>query len=219
MHRIPEPELMQDPAQAAAYAAADFSESAAIFVQAFRKHFPTVPAGAALLDLGCGPANLPLRLAEFLPELSVHALDGAQPMLDIALRRWSAAGRREQLRPLCDHLPSARLPAAFFDVLVSRSLLHHLADPGVLWSTLRQTGKPGAAVLVMDLVRPDSEDQARRLTAAHVAGEHPLLQDDFYHSLLAAYEVEEVRAQIAASDLDLQVTQVSDRHWLAAGRL
>ena len=63
MERIPEPELMDEAEQARAYAEADFSGPHDMFVQLFREAFPdTAPAGA-VLDLGCGPADVTRRFA------------------------------------------------------------------------------------------------------------------------------------------------------------
>ena len=45
MDRIFEPELMEDPAQVRAYAAADFSQENQGFVDRFREYFPIFPRG------------------------------------------------------------------------------------------------------------------------------------------------------------------------------
>jgi hypothetical protein len=63
MERIVEPELMDDEAQARAYAEADFEEPNARFVALYREFVGALPAGAAVLDLGCGPGDITLRLA------------------------------------------------------------------------------------------------------------------------------------------------------------
>lgn len=78
---------------------------------------------------------------------------------------------------------------------------------------------PGALVLVMDLYRPDSERAAAAIVKKYSATEPPVLQDDFYCSLLAAYRVDEVTAQLHAHDLDFQCRKVSDRHLAAWGRI
>ena len=48
MQRVPEPELMDDPAQALAYAGADFSEPHQAFVAHFRERFPDFHSGSVL---------------------------------------------------------------------------------------------------------------------------------------------------------------------------
>jgi SAM-dependent methyltransferase len=149
MQRIPEPELMDDPAQALAYARADFTEPHNHFVDLLREHC-RVPDG--------------------------------------------------------------------YNLVFSNSLLHHLADPAVLWDTLRQAARPGAPLFVMDLRRPDSAEDALRLVE-HYAGDEPdVLRHDFHQSLLAAYTPDEVAVHLAAADLQsLQVEVVGDRHLIVHG--
>ena len=84
MQRIPEPEeLMDEPDQAMAYARADFSEANTLFVELL--HDVTGDSlDGRLLDLGCGPADIPLQLARCYPGVHIDAVDGAQAMLDLA---------------------------------------------------------------------------------------------------------------------------------------
>ena len=44
--------------------------------------------------------------------------------------------------------------------MLSKDLLHHLPDPMVLWEEIKRLGRPGAAVYVMDLVRPATTEAA-----------------------------------------------------------
>jgi ubiquinone/menaquinone biosynthesis C-methylase UbiE len=221
MQRLPEPELMDDDAQALAYAAADFSEPNAAFVAHFGETFPQFGAGT-IVDLGCGPGDIALRLAARLPAAQVIGVDGAAAMLALARRACGLAPADVRARvrfaeAMLQDLP-AGLPAA--DAVVSNSLLHHLADGDLLWRTARSLAHPGAALLVMDLARPDSVAEARAIVERYAANAAPVLRDDFYRSLLAAFTPAEVESQLAAHGLDgVRVRCVSDRHWLAAGRL
>ena len=52
-----------------------------LFVQLFRKYFPDLMPNDAILDLGCGPAAIPLRLARLFRTCQVHCVDGAACML------------------------------------------------------------------------------------------------------------------------------------------
>ena len=52
MQRIPEPELMEDPVQCAAYANAGFDEPHNMFIEMFREVAPAGDASGAVLDLG-----------------------------------------------------------------------------------------------------------------------------------------------------------------------
>jgi trans-aconitate methyltransferase len=100
-----------------------------------------------------------------------------------------------------------------FQVLVSNSLLHHLHDPAVLWTSLRQLAAPGALVVVRDLRRPADAPALRTLVRRHGAGAPAVLRRDFAHSLRAAFRPEEVRQQLAAAGLEqLQVRPWQDRY-------
>jgi len=117
-------------------------------------------------------------------------------------------------------LPEASGPGVPYDTIISNSLLHHLADPGVLWTTILRDGAPGARVFVMDLCRPDSPEQVAALVAEHAQGEPEVLRRDFEHSLYAAYTPEEVRAQLQQAGVgSFHVEQVSDRHLVVWGHL
>lgn len=219
MDRTPEPELMDDPAQAAAYAAADFEAPDRRFIETFIALYGTDFQGE-IADLGCGPGNIALPLAGALPAVRVLGVDGAAAMLHHARLRSAAAGEPgTRVDWLCTQLP-ADLPVGRFAAVVSNSLLHHLHDPAVLWATLQQIAAPGAAVLVADLRRPPSPEAAAALQAQYTAGEPAVLQADFLASLHAAFEVEEVQAQLAAAGLTgLTVEAVGDRHLRIWGRL
>lgn len=218
MERIPEPELMTGPAQAQAYAEADFSAPHNAFVAHFAAHFPDFKAGR-VLDLGCGAADVTLRFARAYPDTQMVGIDGAEAMLAQGRAAVTRAACTDRVTLRCAHLPDSSIAHQAFDAIISNSLLHHLSVPDALWQTIRHTAKPGAAACVMDLLRPRSREEATRLLALHAADAPEILRRDFFNSLLAAYEIEEVRAQLRAAALaQFQVEAVSDRHMLIFGR-
>jgi len=222
MQRRPEPELMDDPAQAQAYADADFAEPNTLFIDSFAASFPG-DRPRRVLDLGCGPADIPVRWARRYPESRITAVDGSGAMVELARRRVAAAGLSRRVEVVQWTLNRARKPPlnpSSFDAVISNSLLHQMTDPGLLWSTAAYLGRPGAAVFVMDLLRPESEDRARDIVATHAGDSPDILRRDFYASLCAAYVPGEVEEQILAAGLSgLSVRVVSNRHWIASGRL
>jgi trans-aconitate methyltransferase len=203
--------------QAAAYAAANFVAPNELFVDLYCEYFRDFSTGC-ILDLGCGPADIPVRLAQRLPGVELIAVDGAAEMIRLARVVVAQAGLESRIR-----LQQARVDGALAlraDALVSNSLLHHLADPNDLWQCVRACGNPGAPVLVMDLVRPPSAAAAQALVDTYAAGEPEVLQRDFYSSLRAAYRPRELKEQLLQAGLaGLVVETVSDRHMVAWGRL
>ena len=222
MLRIPEPEVMNDPLQVDAYAAADFSstdqtvvERVVMLLQASAASFPDQ---ARLLDLGCGPGNITALLAQRWPHCSVLGLDAADRMIAVADERRRAAGvSSERLSYGKAPLPlrQAGQPA---DLIVSNSLLHHLHDPQQLWASLFPLASARCLVLHRDLRRPDSEASIDRLCQCHVADAPSVLQRDYRASLHAAFTVEEVKAQLLLAGLGhLQVDAVEDRYLEVSG--
>lgn len=212
---------MDEAEQALAYAEADFSEPNDLFLRLLRELRPGDLAGARALDLGCGPADIVLRFLKAYPAAECDALDGSAAMLHHAreaLAAWPGAARRCRL--IQDCLPSASLPTAAYDLVLSNSLLHHLHDPQVLWRTVREAARPGALALIMDLMRPPSAMWAESLVATYAADAPEVLRRDFRNSLFAAFEPKEVAAQLREAGLGtLEVGVVSDRHLAVFGRL
>jgi SAM-dependent methyltransferase len=210
---------MDEPEQARAYAEADFSAANSLFVTLFHRLHPEGFRGRAL-DLGCGPGDIPARLARDCPDATLDAVDGAEAMLAIARAATAEdPALASRIRWLRMRIPAAGLAAGGYDAVVSNSLLHHMADPLDLWRTVRDSARPGAAVLVMDLSRPGDEAELERLLTTYAAGAPELLARDFRASLRAAYRVDEVREQLAAARLTgLEVAMVSDRHLAVSGR-
>lgn len=220
MQRTPEPELMDDDAQARAYAEADFEDAHARFIALFHERFPGVDVTGTVLDLGCGPADITVRFARAYPHCVLHGVDGAAVMLRYGERRVAQEGLQSRITLLHGYLPEAQLPHAQYDALISNSLLHHLNDPPVLWQTLRRYACADAPVFVMDLLRPASRAAAEELVERYAAHEPAILRHDFLHSLLAAYRLDEVEAQLRAAALGyLTVEAVSDRHLAVHGHM
>ena len=220
MKRTPEPDLMNDAGQARAYAEADFEQPHAQFVELFRQQFPQFDVIGSVLDLGCGPCDISWRFARAYPDCRIDAVDGAEAMLVHAQELIEQRGLQARIHLHRCYLPGDALPAATYDVIISNSLLHHLNDSQVLWRSIVQGAVSGAAIFVMDLMRPASKKQAQALVDEYAASEPDILRHDFYHSLLAAYTVDEVREQLAIAGLDeLQVQAVSDRHVIISGIL
>lgn len=218
MERVPEPELMDDVRQARAYANADFAEPHQAIVDRFAACFPRRSVRRAL-DLGCGSGDVTLRFARAYPDAEVLGVDGAEAMLAHARTAVRAGGLADRVRFLCARLPAPSLPKGF-DAVISNSLLHHLADPAVLWETALHCAAPGAALFVADLARPASPEEARYFVERYATGEPEILKRDFYHSLCAAYRPVEIQAQLARASLGrLHVEQISDRHLVVFGFL
>ncbi|SRR5213593_1646600 len=218
MQRTPEPELMDDQEQAAAYAAADWSESHGKIPGYFRQRFPEF-AGGRIIDLGCGTADVTIRFVKAFSAVTILGVDGSDAMLEFGRSSVRNAGLDGRIKLEKRYLPDPPLEKRDFDGVLSNSLLHHFADPAVFWRTAARCAKPGAPVMIIDLVRPPDHQAAVELVKEHAKGAPPILERDFIASLHAAYSLDEVRQQLALAGLpQFQVDHVDVLHFVAWGR-
>ena len=107
-----------------------------------------------MLDIGCGPGQLAIRLAGHRPGLHVSGVD-----LDPAMiaRAWAHAAREFALddpaKPTflvgdVDALPFAERS---FDLAVSTFSLHHWSDPVAGFAELYRVLRPGGLALIWDI--------------------------------------------------------------------
>ncbi|MBU2571798.1 MAG: class I SAM-dependent methyltransferase [Gammaproteobacteria bacterium] len=216
--RILEPELMEDSKQVQAYAQADFSEPNEYFLQNLKALIGMIGFEGYALDLGCGPGDISCRFAKAYPSAWVDALDGARAMLDYA---ESIVPSELSARVCFIHgkLPTISLPRRRYDLIFSNSLLHHLPEPQALWNFVKRYAGNGTRIVIMDLFRPQSVQQAKEIVEMYAATEPEILQRDFYHSLLAAFTPEEIEEQLREAGLNFEVERISDRHVFISGTI
>jgi len=209
---------MDEQEQSAAYAAADWSEAHEKVPAHFRERFPEFGAGR-VLDLGCGTADVTIRFARAYPKVMIVGVDGSETMLSFGRRAVRDAGLDSRITLEKRYLPDTAIETRSFDALFSNSLLHHFSDPVLMWSTAARCVKPGAPVLIVDLMRPADHETVTRLVKEHAPGAPPVLERDFTASLHAAYTVDEVHQQLAKAGLPhFNVEQVDVLHLVAWGR-
>lgn len=210
--RRAEPELMDLQDEVEVYAKADFAAVNDAFVSRLLE-LAGAREQAVSADLGCGPCDIPIRVAGARPHWRITAVDASAPMLETARQAVASAGLAQAISLVLADAKGSDLPSAAFDIVFSNSLLHHVSSPARFWDEVRRIAKAGGLVFVRDLFRPEDEEQARRLVAQHAGSEPALLQEEFYRSLLSAYTLDEIQTQLKEAGLaGLSVAQVSDRH-------
>ncbi len=218
MERSLEPELMDDPHQALAYAKADFSEENQYFVIEFNSRFPEFSSGH-VVDLGCGPADIPIRFIRKNPQCIVTGIDASRPMIALGEKLIAQHEMAGLIKLRCEKIQDITItPPA--DAILSNSLLHHISNPTDFWNAIKRLAKPGAPILIMDLLRPLSKESAQAIVDQYAHTAPQILRTDFYNSLLAAFTSEEVQSQLDSAGLShFTVTQPDDRHWITSGYL
>ena len=211
---------MDDPIQAAAYAAADFADPHGLFIRTFQGVFAGRNITGPVLDLGCGPADISIRFARAYPDCFIHGVEGARAMLcegETALNRSGLQHRIELVQGVIPHIEP---PLKKYQVLLCNSLLHHLHDPSVLWKYIMKYSTGDTQIFVMDLMRPWTCQDAEKLVNTYCGSEPENLRRDFYNSLCAAFRPKEVEMQLADAGLQgLRINVISDRHLIVYGKI
>ena len=101
-----------------------------------------------------------------------------------------------------------------FDVAISNSLIHHLAEPlGSLEQMSRVTSE-GGILFVRDLMRPDDLETLEGLVETYMAQDTEYCRKLYGDSLHASLTLDEMRTLVSSLGFDPQSVQAtSDRHW------
>ena len=219
MPRRPEPEGMDIAEEADAYAAVDFSQVNRAFVDRLLE--VVGPAGEVrAIDLGTGPADIPILVVRARPDWCVTAVDTSAAMLDLARANVEQAGLVHAIDLIQADAKGTGMPGGPFDVIFSNSIVHHITDVAAFWGQVKRLGGAGTVVFIRDLARPAMQAEAEGIVQRHAGDESKTLRKEFHRSLLSAYTVAEARGQLDAAGLgELDVAMCSDRHWEVWGRL
>jgi ubiquinone/menaquinone biosynthesis C-methylase UbiE len=154
-----------------------------------------LPPGGRLLDAGCG------RYLKFSKELA-----GIAEVVGIDLESTLETTNRScpfGVRGDLSHLP---FPAGLFDLIISRSVVEHLDDPGQVFREFCRVLKPGGKVI---LLTPNKYDYVSMIAALTPYSWHRALvsrifqvpADDVFPTLYRANTVSKIRQGLKTAGL------------------
>jgi ubiquinone/menaquinone biosynthesis C-methylase UbiE len=218
LERRLEPELMDTTRDAIEYDAMDFTEANTKFAVDALALLDRRP-NPEVLDIGTGTAQIPILMLDRNPRLQILAVDLAGEMIRLGIEKVKKAGYAAQCRLEKQDAKALRVPSHKYDLVLCNSTAHHIPNPVDLFREIARVVKPDGAIIIRDLIRPLSEDDAWAIVKRVAAGEHVRQQQLFFDSLCAALSLAEVEQMLAAAGLrGLRVGRVSDRHWTAERR-
>lgn len=185
-NRIPEPELMEDPAQCEFYNQEfeDDPDCLTRFIETYKK-FVGIHSGT-VVDLGSGTCNFIIELCKVYPKLNFVCYEASDAMISLAKQNIANSGFENRIIIVKDDFFNA---TGKFHVVLANRVLHHVNNTENFWILV---SKLSDIVLVCDLERPKQLD--------YIDSEFPI---DLKNSFMAAYTVNEVEEQIKYFNYDV----------------
>ena len=200
MERVVEPELMIDPLQVQEYYASDRNRN--LYKQIFKATYQSIKkqTPANMVDLGCGPGDLTVEMAELHPDTPVVGIDNSDAMLALAADQNNVIFKKLSITDIIDH----------YDRVISSITLHHFHNPMNFWETIKRISPRD--VFIVDLVRPDNEAEVQQILRLNEPYGSDLFKLDFENSLRAAFTIKEIQQQLNDAGIKLTIHEMDIPH-------
>ena len=164
-------------------------------------------------------SQIPIELARRTAQLHITAVDAAPSMLALARTNIDSAHLSHRIDPILADAKSLSFADDSFPVVISNSILHHIADPHAVVAEAARVASPGGLLFHRDLARPNDEARLQHLVDAYAGDATPYQRKLFSGSLRAAMALEEMRDLVAEVGFGRETVQMtSDRHWTWSAR-
>jgi ubiquinone/menaquinone biosynthesis C-methylase UbiE len=213
LSRILEPEVMDSIEEAIAYDRMNFTTINTAFAESAIALMPQQES-AVVLDAGTGTARIPILIAQKKTNWKIIGIDLAQSMLTIGRENINRANLDRHID--LAFIDSKQMPYEdnYFDLIISNSLVHHLPDPKPFFCEARRVLKPDGAIIIRDLLRPDSQKEINVMVETIDPTYDDRQKQLFADSLHAAFTLAEVQQMAAETGwINVNIYQSSDRHW------
>jgi ubiquinone/menaquinone biosynthesis C-methylase UbiE len=107
--------------------------------------------GKRVVEPGCGPGFVTERLARFLPDSRITALDNDRRMLGLARRNLENQGLNRRVELVEAAAEATGLASGVFDAAISRYLFQHLPDPVAAATEIRRILRRGGVHIIIDI--------------------------------------------------------------------
>ncbi|MEY3328609.1 MAG: hypothetical protein RLZZ115_1492 [Cyanobacteriota bacterium] len=213
IERIPEAEVMDTWEEASEYDAMDFSQVNQEFAELALELGPET---GLILDVGTGTARIPILITQKQPQWQITGIDLSANMLFIGNQNIEQAGLEEQIKLEQVDAKQLLYTDDQFDMVISNSIVHHLADPLLFFQEIQRVLKPQGVIFLRDLTRPSSETELNTLVEQYAGNCNDHQKKLFRDSLQAAYTLDEIINFVESVGLEkIRIYQSSDRHWTA----
>jgi ubiquinone/menaquinone biosynthesis C-methylase UbiE len=105
-----------------------------------------LPAGARVLEIGCGAGHLTARLAE--RGLHVNAIDASEGMVELTARRAHEAGLDQQVKVSQADVHSLPFETDHFDLVVAVGVIPWLHSPAEAVAEMARVLRPGGELVL-----------------------------------------------------------------------
>lgn len=179
---------MSGPEQCSAFETAPRKILRDIFLNYIKK---SIVIESNIIDLGCGPADYIIELCKENPNLKITGVDGSAEMISIAQKAVYKSNLSNQIflkNVLFDEINEK------YNTVISTNTLHHLHNPNEFWKVIKKISNKN--LFVLDLLRPDTEEEVEKIIELHAANTNLYYQNDFRNSLKAAFTLQEIKKQL-----------------------
>ena len=153
MPRILEPEVMESAEEAKAYDELDRLWGDVLFQGFAESALRMGVAEGRVLDVGCGPGRISIRLAKLNPRFKIDGIDLSENMLALARQTAAREGVSENTKFALGDAKRTPFPDGTFDLVICHNFLHQLPEPLLAVQEIKRVAKTQGAILIRDVRR------------------------------------------------------------------